>query len=375
MRGWNTATSVWDLQGFECNYGSVVAMAFQTQRAKPSKTPEVNKLMSMTQSGSVSSTMTEGGRIRLVEVREVTKRFDRHIAVDGISLKIQAGEVYGLIGPNGAGKTTLIRMLVGAERPTLGEVVIDGISLNDGDRRKGVAQQIGFLPDDFPVYDDLSVWEYLDYFGRLYGLHGRRLIARIYDVLALVKLDHKRDAKANTLSRGMKQRLSLARTVIHEPTLLLLDEPVSGLDPIARNEFRQIVRSLHEAGMTILISSHVLSDLAELCTCVGIMETGNLIASAPLSELYERFSRQTLHLQALDRLNDLQGLLADNEHVGVMEINQAQKRIVAEFHGSEGDRAALLQGITAAGISLVDFRCDQDDLEQIFLKLGSQQTS
>ncbi|MEM9247015.1 MAG: ABC transporter ATP-binding protein, partial [Cyanobacteria bacterium P01_F01_bin.153] len=242
-------------------------------------------------------------------------------------------------------------------------------------RRKGVAQQIGFLPDDFPVYDDLSVWEYLDYFGRLYGLHGRRLIARIYDVLALVKLDHKRDAKANTLSRGMKQRLSLARTVIHEPTLLLLDEPVSGLDPIARNEFRQIVRSLHEAGMTILISSHVLSDLAELCTCVGIMETGNLIASAPLSELYERFSRQTLHLQALDRLNDLQGLLADNEHVGVMEIKQAQKRIVAELHGSEGDRAVLLQGITAAGISLVDFRCDQDDLEQIFLKLGSQQTS
>ncbi|MEM6500214.1 MAG: ABC transporter ATP-binding protein [Cyanobacteria bacterium P01_C01_bin.89] len=332
--------------------------------------------MGVTQASSMSMLGAgANGSTPMVEVREVTKRFDRHIAVDGLSLQIPAGEVYGLIGPNGAGKTTLIRMLVGVEQPTLGDVVIDGVSLKEGDRRKGVAGQIGFLPDDFPIYDDLTVWDYLDYFGRLYGLHGRRLIARIYDVLALVKLDHKRDAKANTLSRGMKQRLSLARTVIHEPTLLLLDEPVSGLDPIARNEFRQIVRTLHEGGMTILISSHVLSDLAELCTCVGIMETGHLIASAPLSELYDQFARQTLHLQVLDRLDNLQKILADNEHIGVMDINRGQRRVTAEFHGSESDRATLVQTIIAAGISLTDFRCDRDDLEQIFLKLGSQQTS
>ena len=281
----------------------------------------------------------------LVDVREVTKRFDRHLAVDGVSLQIHAGEVYGLIGPNGAGKTTLIRMLVAAERPTLGDIVINEISLQEGDRRRGLARRIGFLPDDFPVYEDLSVWEYLDYFGRLYGLHGRRLIARIYDVLALVKLDHKRDAKANTLSRGMKQRLSLARTVIHEPTLLLLDEPVSGLDPIARNEFRQIIRSLHQAGMTILISSHVLSDLAELCTCIGIMETGNLIASAPLSELYDRFARQTLHLQVLDHLEALQALLRNHDHIGVIEVNPAQRRIQAEFTGTEGDRSTGFCGV------------------------------
>ena len=311
----------------------------------------------------------------VVEVREVTKRFDRHIAVNGISLQIPRGEVYGLIGPNGAGKTTLIRMLAGAERPTLGEIAIDGMSLQKGDRRRGIAQRIGFLPDDFPVYDDLSVWNYLDYFGRLYGLHGRSLIARIYDVLELVQLSHKRDAKASTLSRGMKQRLSLARTVLHEPTLLLLDEPVSGLDPIARNEFRQIVRDLHDRGMTILISSHVLSDLAELCTCVGIMEVGHLIASAPLAELYAKFARQTLHLQVLDRLEELRGVLRRCDRIGVMEVNSPQKRITAEFDGTDGNRAALLQSIVTAGIPLVDFRCDRDDLEQIFLKLGSQQTA
>ena len=311
----------------------------------------------------------------IVETRDATKRFDQHVAVDGANLTIGAGEVYGLIGPNGAGKTTLIRMLAAVEPPTLGSIRIDGIEVGDRGRSRAIARRIGFLPDDFPVYDDLVVWDYLEYFGRLYGLSGNRLRGRIYDVLALVQLDTKRDSTIETLSRGMKQRLSLARTILHEPTLLLLDEPVSGLDPIARHEFRQIVRSLHQAGMTVLISSHVLSDLAELCTCVGIMETGHLVASAPLADLYDRFARQTLHLQTLDRLDDLQALLDRSGIAAVRSVDRDRQTITADFSGSEADRAALLRDIVAAAIPLLDFRCDRDDLETIFLQLDRRQTS
>ncbi|GAB4345867.1 MAG: ABC transporter ATP-binding protein [Cyanophyceae cyanobacterium] len=311
----------------------------------------------------------------MIDARDLTKRFDRHIAVDGINLTIAPGEVYGLIGPNGAGKTTLIRMLAAVDTPTLGEVYINGFAVGDRRQRQHIARSIGFLPDDFPVYDDLLVRDYLEYFGRLYGLHGLALEGRIYDVLTLVQLDQKRDAVIGTLSRGMKQRLSLARTVLHEPSLLLLDEPVSGLDPIARQEFRQIIRSLHAAGMTVLISSHVLSDLAELCTCVGIMETGNLVASAPLANLYDQFSGQTLHLGVLERLDDLERLLECHALTDSLAVDRDRQTMTARFKGSDRDRAALLQDIVAAAIPLVEFRCDRDNLEQIFLKLDRRQTS
>ena len=191
----------------------------------------------------------------------LTKQFDRHIAVNDVELEVKAGEVYGLIGPNGAGKTTLIRMLAAAEEPTIGEIYIHGDRLLRDQSNANLKQRLGFLPDDFPVYDDLTVWDYLDYFARLYRLRNPRRSQRLYEVLELVQLTNKRKSIISTLSRGMKQRLSLARTIIHEPILLLLDEPVSGLDPIARMQFREIIKALREAGMTILISSHVLSDL------------------------------------------------------------------------------------------------------------------
>ncbi|MBD0300831.1 MAG: ABC transporter ATP-binding protein, partial [Tolypothrix sp. T3-bin4] len=190
----------------------------------------------------------------------LSKQFDRHIAVNNVDLEIQAGEVYGLIGPNGAGKTSLIRMLAAAEEPTTGEIYINGDRLLRDESNPTLKQRLGYLPDDFPLYDDLTVWDYLDYFGRLYSLRQPHRNQRLREVLELVQLTQKRNSLIATLSRGMKQRLSLARTIIHEPILLLLDEPVSGLDPIARMQFREIIKTLQEAGMTILISSHVLSD-------------------------------------------------------------------------------------------------------------------
>jgi len=317
-----------------------------------------------------------------IDTRRLTKQFDRHIAVNDIDLQIAVGEVYGLIGPNGAGKTTLLRMLATAEEPTAGEIYINGDRLLCDQSNPILKQRLGYLPDDFPLYDDLTVWDYLDYFARLYNLRNPRKQERLYAVLELVQLANKRNSIISTLSRGMKQRLSLARTIIHEPLLLLLDEPVSGLDPIARMQFREIIKALQEAGMTIIISSHVLSDLAELCTSVGIMELGYLVESAPLGELYKRLSRQQIILATLGKLEELISELKNHPWVESWEIMPETGRgsasvptLRVHFSGSREDAANLLRSLVTANIPLTEFHCTQEDLETIFLKMGHQQAS
>jgi len=311
-----------------------------------------------------------------IETRGLTKQFDRHIAVNDIDLQVAAGEVCGLIGPNGAGKTTLLRMLAAAEEPTIGEIYINGDRLLRDRSHPILKQRIGFLPDDFPLYDDLTVWDYLDYFARLYNLQQPRRRERINSVLELVQLTNKRNSLISTLSRGMKQRLSLGRTIIHEPLLLLLDEPVSGLDPIARMQFREIIKVLQEAGMTVVISSHVLSDLAELCTWVGIMELGYLVESAPLQELYKRLSRQQIFMSVLgNKLEALTSALKNFPWVENWAIIPETQQVCVDFSGSQEDAANLLRELVAANIPLTEFHCTQEDLETIFLKMGHQQAS
>lgn len=305
----------------------------------------------------------------------LTKRFDKHVAVNEIDLRVNSGEVYGLIGPNGAGKTTLIRMLAAAEQPTKGEIYLHGDRLLRDETNPHLKQRLGYLPDDFPLYDDLTVWDYLDYFARLYRLSQPHRRRRLYEVLELVQLENKRHSIISTLSRGMKQRLSLARTIIHEPIILLLDEPVSGLDPLARQQFRQIIKVLQEAGMTILISSHVLSDLAELCTSIGIMELGFLVESASLTELYGRLSRQQIILATLGKMETLQTELRKNSLVEEWEIIPETNQLKVNFSGGKTETAALLRSLIEAGIPLTEFHCSREDLETIFLKLGHKQTS
>ncbi|NJK74899.1 MAG: ABC transporter ATP-binding protein [Microcoleus sp. SU_5_6] len=310
-----------------------------------------------------------------IDTRGLTKQFDRHIAVNDIDLQIAAGEVCGLIGPNGAGKTTLLRMLAAAEEPTTGEIYINGSRLLRDRSNPILKQRIGFLPDDFPLYDDLTVWDYLDYFGRLYNLRQPHRRQRIYAVLELVQLTNKRNSLISTLSRGMKQRLSLGRTIIHEPLLLLLDEPVSGLDPIARSHFREIIKALQEAGMTVVISSHVLSDLAELCTWVGIMEFGYLVESAPLQELYKRLSKQQIFISTLGNLDELVAEIKNFPWVESWEILPETQQVCVHFSGSREDAANLLRSLVNANIPIAEFHCTQEDLETIFLKMGHKQAS
>ncbi|NJK76808.1 MAG: ABC transporter ATP-binding protein [Oscillatoriales cyanobacterium RU_3_3] len=316
----------------------------------------------------------------VIETHELTKQFDDSIAVDRVNLTVNAGEIYGLIGPNGAGKTTLIRMLATAEEPTAGTISICDRPLTLDRPDPEIQRRLGFLPDDFPLYDDLNVVDYLEYFSQLYYLDEPALTQRINEVLELVSLENKRTSSIGTLSRGMKQRLSLARTIIYRPTLLLLDEPVSGLDPIARVQYRETIKTLQRQGITIFISSHILSDLEDFCTSIGIMERGRLVESSQLQALYDRDrTDKEIIIAALAKAENLQQVLQASPLVKNCEIlpptNSKSEKVCINFTGTEEEAAQLLRSLVEQGLPITEFSPVRENLEEIFLKLGYQQTS
>jgi ABC-2 type transport system ATP-binding protein len=219
----------------------------------------------------------------IVQTHDLTKRYGSTLALDHLNLEIPEGAVYGFIGPNGAGKTTTMRILTGLLRASGGEAWIAGHEVSRDPR--AVRSLVGWMPDTFGVYDNMKSWEYLDFFAASYGLPETRRRQLIGELLDLVDLSHKRDDYVMGLSRGMKQRLSLARTMAHDPKLLILDEPASGLDPRARIELRELLKELRSLGKTIMISSHILTELAEMCTHIGIVETGHLLVSGEVGDV------------------------------------------------------------------------------------------
>src|SRR5687767_14245883 len=236
----------------------------------------------------------------IIETRALVKRYDQELAVAGVDLVVEAGEIYGLVGPNGAGKTTIMRILATLLAPTAGQVWVCGIDAMA--EPVEVRRRIGYMPDFYGVYDDLRVWEYLDFFARCYGIGAPRRSTMIGELLEIVGLVEKRGDYIETLSRGMRQRLCLAHTLVHDPVLLILDEPASGLDPRARVEMREIFRELRAMGKTILVSSHILPELGEMCTGVAIIDHGRVLRAGRIDEI-ERSLRASAILR-VDLLGD-----------------------------------------------------------------------
>jgi ABC-2 type transport system ATP-binding protein len=302
-----------------------------------------------------------------IETRHLSRRFGKLMAVEDLNLQIPAGALYGLIGPNGAGKTTTIRMLAGLLEPTSGEILVNGLVTNHDWR--DLRRQIGYMPDFFGVYEDMLVWEYLDFFARCYGLPETRRRQVIGELLELVDLVEKRDAYVQNLSRGMRQRLCLAHALVHDPQVLLLDEPASGLDPRARVEMRELLRELGAMGKSVLISSHILTELAEFCDYVGIIEKGRLVASGPISEVRLQAAHgHPLRIKVLSDPAEAQAVLRDQPGVGrILEVEPGTLEV--EFVGDEEAAASLLGTLITRQVRVASFQEQTSDLEDIFMKL------
>jgi ABC-2 type transport system ATP-binding protein len=302
-----------------------------------------------------------------IETHHLTRKYGKLTAVDNLNLMVPAGSLFGLIGPNGAGKTTTLRMLAGLLDPTSGEIHINGSSTQKGWRE--VRQQIGYMPDFFGVYEDMLVWEYLDFFARCYEIPTLRRRSVIEELLELVDLSEKRGTYVQSLSRGMRQRLCLAHALVHDPAVLLLDEPASGLDPRARVEMRELLRELGSMGKTIIVSSHILAELAEMCDSIGIIERGQLVTSGPVEEISRQAQQgRTLKIKALDLDTEaFETILRDQRGVGnIYPVNGA---LEVEFTGDDEATAALLEALITQGVRITSFTEIASDLEDIFLRL------
>ena len=307
-----------------------------------------------------------------IQIENLRKVFGDSTAVSDLTLSVAAGECFGLIGPNGAGKTTTLRMLATLLEPSDGRLFICGYDAEDEISK--VRRKIGFMPDEFGIYPDLKVWEYLDYFAMACGVPAALRRKRAKEVVELVDLKVKEDEFVEALSRGMKQRLCLAKTLIHDPEVLLLDEPASGLDPLARIEFRELMKELVNLGKTILISSHILTELSDFCTSVGIIEKGKLVVAGRIDELLAQLKKATvLRLEVLGGLDALQRLLETHPKVRSHSLREGSVNV--EFAGSAEDAADLLREVVLAGVRIKSFYEKRENLEDIFLKVGANQVS
>jgi ABC-2 type transport system ATP-binding protein len=309
----------------------------------------------------------------IIETKDLKKRYGKFEAVNSLSLDVPAGSIYGFVGPNGAGKTTTMRMLTTLTRPTSGEAWVAGHSVAQEPR--AVRRAIGYMPDEFGVYDDMRVWEYLDFFAACYDIPEANRKKLIDDLLELVDLTHRRDDMVDKLSRGMKQRLSLARTLAHDPSVLILDEPASGLDPRARVEIRELLVELARMGKTIFFSSHILADVSEICTHIGIIEGGQMVAQGSMEAMRAQLMpHREIMVTVRDdetaaKVKSLVGNIPGVVNVEIIEPKGGRSRVRIDFTGDDDGVSAINQKIGSEGIAILGFSEETKDLEAMFMRV------
>lgn len=303
----------------------------------------------------------------MLEVKNLRKEYGGLTAVRGISFDLQPGDIFGFIGSNGAGKTTTIRMISTLLEPTSGTALLNGVDVRRNPM--DVRRMLGYMPDFFGLYDDVKVWEYLDFFAAIYQVPARERMKVIDNVLELTDLTVKKNAFVQSLSRGMQQRLCLARCLVHDPQLLLLDEPASGLDPRARAELKELIAELGRMGKIVIVSSHILPELADFCNTVGIIEKGELLACGPVGQIVAGLSStRILRIRFIGTNGDLKHFAEQRPHVESVEL-AGDGELRVEFKGNDEDQAQLLHDIVGANFKVVGFREEEADLEDVFLKL------
>lgn len=309
----------------------------------------------------------------MISIKHLRKEYEQLVALENLSLEVPRGECFGLIGPNGAGKTTLLRILATLLEPTFGSVHIRGIDILKDPLE--VHKYLGYLSDVFAVYEDMLVWEYLDHFARCYGIMSISKRDKLVDeVLELVSLRERKEAEIKGLSRGMRQRLCLAKTLIHQPEVLLLDEPASGMDPAGRIEFREILKQLISLGRTILISSHILTEMADFCTSVAIIERGELLASGRVADILKELQPALrLEIEVLSMQEPLLELL--KAHPAMKQVESGNGKIIGRWHAGRDELPLLHQRIVQSGVPLVSLSVKSDNLEDIYMKISGHRTS
>lgn len=307
----------------------------------------------------------------IIEIQDLSKRYGDQLALDHLSLQVEEGAVVGFIGPNGAGKTTTMRILTTLLQPTSGQAWVGGYEVTREPQE--VRRIIGYMPDYFGVYEEMMVWEYLDFFAACYGIEPHVRQGMIGDLLDLVDLGHKRDSFVDELSRGMKQRLCLARTLTHDPQVLILDEPASGLDPRARIEMRELLRELKLMGKTIFFSSHILSEVADVCTSIAILEAGRLVAYGDMEQMKKQLrAHRLIEVRALGELAPLQAFLLGAPEVATVlaapDADLPAGTLRFDFTGDDAALSQLLSRLVAAQIPVISFSEVTGDLEDVFLQ-------